>query len=150
MITGVGRSGSRWFYGKIPGSNVTGFRIDGIEDVTRNINNVLRGMKGRSHAGLLAAANYVLNDADQTSPRVPALTGALRSSRFAEPQTSMDGDPFVILGYKANYAAAVHEMMSSPSGMPINWTRPGSGPKFLQASLFRNAGNIPAIVGRHI
>ncbi len=62
--------------------------------------------------------------------------------------------PFVIFGFGAYYALYVHEMMgrsgmsgralshmknkaiSSQSG--INWTRRGSGPKFLENSVDRN------------
>lgn len=127
------------------------WRLDGVENVTANINTVLRKMKLSGHRGLLSAANYVLTDADiGQSPLVPARTGYLRSSRFAEPLTTTSGDPLVILGYKANYAAAVHEMLTAPSGKPIDWSRPGSGPKFLQASLTRNAEKIALIVAKHV
>lgn len=150
MIRGIGRSGGGWAFGNVPGGG-KGFRLDGVEQVTGNINKVLQGMKLRGHRGLLSAANYVLTDADVGhSPLVPALTGNLRSSRFAEPLTTPEGQPFVVLGYKANYAAAVHEMLTSPSGKPINWSRPGSGPKFLEASLRRNESKIAIIVAKHV
>lgn len=151
MPYGVGRSGGAWYYGPVPGTGgMVGFRLEGIENVTANINKVLMGMQGRGHQGLRSAAEYVLSDADRTPPKVPHDTGNLRSSRFTEPFTSPDGDPFVVLGYHANYAAAVHEMLQSPSGLPINWQRPGSGPKFLEASLKRNSDKIVAIVAKHI
>ena len=70
-------------------------------------------------------------------------------SRFVEPFKTPTGDPFVLLGYWANYAAAVHEMMQSVTGKPINWSRPGSGPKFLEASLKRNSTRILMIVRRY-
>jgi hypothetical protein len=149
---GVGRSGGKWaFQGRSgPGAGMV-WRLHGIELVTANVNAVLKKMKLSGHAGLVSAANYVLTDADRgQSPKIPALTGTLRASRFAEPLTTAKGDPFVLLGYSANYAAAVHEMMISPSGKPIDWTRPGSGPKFLQSSLTRNASKITAIVAKHI
>jgi hypothetical protein len=149
-IRGIGRSGGGWSYGRGPGGGMV-WRLEGVELVTANINAVLQKMKLSGHRGLLSAANYVLTDADVgQSPLVPALTGNLRSSRFAEPFTTAKGEPFVVLGYTANYAAAVHEMLTSPSGKPIDWSRPGSGPKFLQASLTRNADKIAVIVAKHV
>lgn len=145
--TGIGRtSGSRWWHGQTAGG-FAGFRIDGIETVMGNINMELEKMKLKSHLGLVAAANFVLTDADIGSyPLVPQDTGNLRSSRFVEPLTAPGGDPFVLYGYRANYAAAVHEMMYSVSGRPINWTRPGSGPKFFEASIKRNSNAVIRIV----
>ena len=128
-----------------------GFRIDGIENVMANINEELQKMKLKSHLGLHAAARYVLTDADiGTPPLVPQDTGNLRSSTFAEPFTSENGEPFVLFGYKAGYAAAVHEMMYSISGRPINWQRPGSGPKFFEASIKRNTRQVLYIVADYV
>jgi hypothetical protein len=147
-IRGIGRSGGGWTYGKGPAGGMV-WRLDGVEKVSANINAQLKKMKISGHRGLLSAANYVLTDADiGQSPLVPALTGNLRSSRFAEPLPSEQ--PTVIFGYSANYAAAVHEMLISPSGKPIDWSRPGSGPKFLEASLTRNADKIALIVAKHV
>ena len=47
------------------------------------------------------------------------------------------------------YAAFVHEMTSPPYG-DVEWTRPGSGPKFLEASLKRNASKASKIMAAHI
>ena len=152
-ITGVGRNGVGW--------SVTGgtakqgggltrqnWRLEGIENVTANINAALMEIQSRSAAGLILAAKMVLDDADSgTSPLVPEDIGNLRSSRFQNAHKKpTNGDPYVTLGYHANYAAAVHEMMESPSGKPINWSRPGSGPKFLEYSLKRNEKKILEIV----
>ncbi len=147
LRTGIGKtSGHRWWYGRSPGG-FYGYRIEGIEEVLFNLNAELQKLKIRGHAGLLTAANYVLTDADiGRPPLVPHLTGNLRSSRFAQPFTDAKGDPFVIFGYRANYAAAVHEMMQAPSGKPINWSRPGSGPKFFEASIKRNSLRVLYII----
>jgi len=152
------------------------WRIDGIEEVTANINKALGKMQIAGAAGLIRAANYVLNDCDRTPPLVPIDRGILRASRFIGPKqlgvrstekkirgimsgTAHGGiaassgtatDPYVEFGYATNYAAAVHEMLSSVSGTPITWKRPGSGPKWLEASLKRNAEIVVSIVGSSI
>lgn len=141
---GVGRSGVGWTRQQFSEKGMKTWRLQGIEDVTRNINAAFMNMKNKSAVALLEAAKLVLNDADSgTPPLVPHDTGLLRQSRFEHPlRKPVSQDPYVIFGYEKNYAAAVHEMMESPSGKPINWTRPGSGPKFLEASLNRNQNTI--------
>lgn len=52
--------------------------------------------------------------------------------------------PAVVFGFSANYAVFVHEMVEG--GKPINWNRPGSGPKFFQAALTRESGEILSIL----
>ena len=152
-ITGVGRSGIAWQ--RTGGSLKQGggltkqhWRLQGVENVTRNINAALMEIQNRSAAGLVSAARVVLKDADSgTSPLVPVDLENLRPNTFINAHKKpTNGDPFVRLGYNSNYAAAVHEMMESPSGKPINWSRPGSGPKFLEKSLKRNSKKILEIV----
>lgn len=45
--------------------------------------------------------------------------------------------PFVVMGFGAYYARYVHEMGIDPP-KEINWSRPGSGPKFFENSIDRN------------
>lgn len=153
-------------------AEIVGWRITGINEVTRNINEALQRIKVKSGRGLVLAANHVLNDANRTPPKVPVDKGILRASRFigqtqfnaAAEVESMGakykatgsgessggkGDVYVMFGYAASYAAAVHEMTESPSGLPINWKRPGSGPKFLQAALARNTTVILNIIAQN-
>lgn len=51
-------------------------------------------------------------------------------------------DPAMAIGFTANYAGYVHEMMGSKKGNKINWKRPNSGPKFFEAALRRNEKKI--------
>lgn len=144
---GVGRSGAAYTARQTGGKGMVSWRIDGIENVVANINRELMEIKARSEIGMVAAASFVLNDTDKTPPLIPIDQGDLRSSRFIKPlKKPGSGDPYVELGFGTKYAAAVHEMMQSPSGKPIKWKRPGSGPKFLQASLTRNATRIVEII----
>lgn len=147
--TGVGRAGAKW---AVTGSGVGKvWKIEGIENVMRNVNSHLMRMKFKSAAGMVSAANYILVDADsRTPPLVPEDTGNLRDSRFTTPlRKPVTKDPYVVFGYEANYAAAVHEMLKSPTGKPINWNRPGSGPRWFEASIKRNTPKVIAIVGEH-
>jgi hypothetical protein len=56
--------------------------------------------------------------------------------------------PFLIMGYSANYAMYVHEMVGTVSGKDIHWNRPGSGPKWFEYAIRKHlqAGNIKRIV----
>lgn len=55
----------------------------------------------------------------------------------------------VIFGYSARYAPIVHELgVTVRSGETINWTVPGSGPKFFQAAINREANKMLATIGR--
>ena len=140
--SGVGRSGVGWT------KRGLNWRLDNVEAVTRNINLALMEMKNKSAVGMIRAADFILTDADsRTSPLVPeGKTGNLRASRFQKAFKKANGDPAVRFGYTANYAAAVHEMMDSVAGKPINWNRLGSGPKFLEASIKRNTQEVLTII----
>ena len=150
--TGVGRAGYKWTMKQDMRSGMKTWRIEGIENVTAQINARLQNMKTTSGAGLIAAGAEVIRDADRTPPVVPVDTNTLRQSQFVDNPANkkpVTGDPYVNLGYRTNYAAAVHEMLKSPSGKPINWKRPGSGPRFLEASLKRNVDKIFKIIASH-
>jgi hypothetical protein len=69
----------------------------------------------------------------------------LRASWFVTPYETprVKG---VIIGFSANYALFVHEMLQSQTGNSINWNRAGSGPKFLEAAIKRNAVMILGII----
>lgn len=143
--SGIGRSGVAW---TSSGNKRGTWRLSGVENVTRRLNEEFMKMKIKGGAGLVLAAAHVLADAEKTPPLVPVDFGNLRNSTFVNPP-KIDKKTqlvYVQLGYGTNYAAAVHEMMQSPSGKPINWSRPGSGPKFFEASLKRNSRRIIEIV----
>jgi hypothetical protein len=160
MAKGKPFKGVKW---KSPSGTVTDWHLRGIEEVTTRINEEYQKISIDGGKALILAARMVLNDADITPPLVPILTGNLRASQFigrrqymaqisensnvgASVDKTAEGFIYVEFGYGANYAAAVHEMMQAPSGKPINWTRPGSGPKFFEASLKRNEPKIKFIL----
>jgi hypothetical protein len=107
--------------------------------------------------GLLQGAVLIQDDMDKTPPLMPIDTGALHAGFKIRPKESGVG-----IGVEAGwydtivektdpktgktrtvdqYAAYVHEMTSPPYG-PINWSKLGSGPKFLEASFKRNSSKI--------
>lgn len=106
-------------------------QLTGVQEVLLNLGKELRKITRKSEVGLLAAAEIVRKDMDVTPPLIPVDTGALRASWYAYLGTSA-GRPNVTMGFSATYALMVHER---------GWTggkRPGSGPKFFEASLRRN------------
>jgi hypothetical protein len=121
--------------------------IRGLERVVANLNREIKEIEGRSLKGLLLAVAMVRQSMENTPPLIPISPGGgnLRASWFATP-TSMPAGPAVICGFSANYAVYVHEMLASATGNPINWSRPGSGPKFFQSALRRNTDKILQII----
>ena len=103
------------------------------------------------------AVAYLNYDMYKTPPVIPKDTGALRESWFSLPVKEVSGSNFKI-GVKAgfggtkkkgkyvDYAIYVHEMTDEAYGKKINWTEPGSGPKFLEKGLNRNSEKMMAIV----
>jgi hypothetical protein len=105
--------------------------LRGIDNVVRNINLEIKKMEVKSLAGMLIGAAIIRRDMDMTPPLIPIDTGNLRASWFTTSGYKA-GRPFVQMGFTASYALFVHEM---------EWKqgkRPGSGPKFFEASVERN------------
>lgn len=76
----------------------------------------------------IAAAVYqkALQIDAEAEPLVPVKTGRLKGSHYVAPPKNLD-DPESEVGFGTDYALAVHEMMGD-----VNWTREGSGPKYLE------------------
>lgn len=129
------------------------FQIKGFDTVIRNLNKEIKGIKGRSMKGLIESAVIIRRDMDKTPPKIPVDTGNLRASWFTFPVRALGGVG-LIMGFSANYALVVHERVEgAPWGDgtvgKIDWNRSGSGPKFLQASLFRNAPLVLATIQKN-
>ena len=112
-------------------------RLKGLDKVLANLNKEILKIKGRTMKGLIEAARLLREDMERTPPLIPVgKTGNLRASWIANP-FYMGNNPLVKIGFTAGYAWFVHEMVDKGSKR-INWSRPGSGPKFLEAALKRN------------
>lgn len=119
-------------------------KITGVDRVIHNLNREIKKIEGANLRGLIRAAALVREDMDKTQPLIPVDTGNLRASWTVRP--IKQGEVAAVeCGFTANYALFVHEMMGT-RGQTINWSRPGSGPKFFQAALFRNRDRILEII----
>jgi hypothetical protein len=125
----------------IPSSVNPNTRIKGFDIVMSNLNKEIRTIENRTMAGLIKAASYIRRDMDRTPPLIPVKTGNMRSSWQVTPLSGGFG-PALVMGFNANYALWVHEMLDSD----INWTRKNSGPKFFEYSIKRNKDKVLQII----
>ena len=136
-------------------------KIEGIDKLKEKL--IQNAPKARQavKATLYQFANEVMTE---SLNRVPVLTGALMGTgKVQEPEE--DGSSVSIkLGYgdeSVGYAIYVHEALEgahppSPdwswtkkvaAGGQIDWTRPGSGPKFLEGPLHEKQDKLPGMIG---
>lgn len=116
-------------------------RVTGVDKVLRNLNREIKQIEGLTMKGLIQSAVLIRRDMEQTSPKIPVDTGNLRASWFTDPHYQGQ-NPVVRLGFSANYAWFVHEMVGA------NFQRPGAGAKFLEAALKRNKDTILKTIAR--
>ena len=100
----------------------------------------------------VAAALYQRGEKIMSASKkiVPVLTGALMNTgQVTQPSEDGSGVIEVTAGYgdeSVGYAVYVHEELDAPSGGPIHYTRPGSGPKYLERPAMAQAGELPGDV----
>ncbi len=111
-------------------------QLKGMEAVMTNLNAAILKIEAGSMKGLIESAIIIRRDMEKTPPLIPVDTGNLRASWFTSP-IKVTGMPGLLIGFNANYAIFVHEMVGD-EGKQINWNRPGSGPKFFEQALTRN------------
>lgn len=128
--------------------------ILGFDEVLRNLSREIQNIQGRSAEGLVRAAEWLRFDMDHVSPKIPVDTNNLRGSWFTE--TFHQGkDLGVVLGFTANYALWVHEMVDADftsvrtrRGKEYK-PREGAGAKFMEAALNRNHDKILEIIHQY-
>lgn len=116
-------------------------RIRGVRSTIRGLNREIGKIKGRTSEGLLAAALFVEGESNEN---VPQKKGVLINSSFTS-VGAIGGKPTARAGYTAKYAPHVHEMPESN-----NFTKPGTGPKFLQNAVVQNPSEILNIIRRRV
>lgn len=147
--------------------------LKGFAQVMKTLNKEIKAIEGRTLDGLIQAGIIVIRSMEETPPRVPVDFGNLRASRFLVTKLGAEEghnpefigenasrlqsehsatvsrgvsaakrvkDPVAIIGFSANYADAVHEAVDK------NFRRPGSGAKFLEAAIKRNARAIINVI----
>ena len=101
-----------------------------------------------ANQGMMEGLVLLDEDIKTTPPTVPRDTNVLRSSWEAENIEKKGWEFCIEAGFSATdekghpYAVYVHEMTDEAYGKKIKWKTPGSGPKFLEYGLKRNADNI--------
>jgi hypothetical protein len=114
-------------------------RVRGGAALMRNLNIQIKAVENRSMRGLFAAGLLVKNRAVKLTPWD---TGNLAGSAYVQPASSSQG-PAVEVGYTAAYAPFVHEMPSS-----FNFTKAGTGPKFLEKAIRKSQKEIIMLIQR--
>ena len=148
--------------------------ITGFEQLKANMRNELNNMAYASAEGMVKAAEMIKQSMDTQSPTIPKKTGdlsrswfivstlgihagkspafigpdaALKSARHAGAltlaNTEVHSSPGVNVefGFSVPYAIWVHEM---PEG--TDWSRQGSGPKFLEKAIKANKDKIITVI----
>lgn len=130
---------------------ITKAGIQGFDNVIKNLNAEILKMTEGSRVGLITAVKFIQRDIEQTEPLTPVDLGNMRDSwqyhRIHEKVggKTMYGVQFGYYGEWGSYALWVHEMLGA-----ANWSRPGSGPKWLEKSLVRNQDVILQIIASEI
>ena len=123
-------------------ADVNGSSIQGFGDVMANLNREINAIVGRTMGGLIDAAIIIRRATENEEPKVPVDTGNLRHSWFTS--SFYDGrNPGLFLGFSANYALWVHEMVGadftsarrSRKTGKIYLPRQGAGAKFLETKI---------------
>lgn len=109
--------------------------IKGFDEVIKNLSDEIKAMEERSMEGLIDAAIIIRRAMDLEEPKIPVDTNNLRGSYFTE-TVKENGKPGLILGFTANYALWVHEMVDA------KFKRKGSGAKFMESALNRHHDDV--------
>lgn len=117
--------------------------LKGLSDLVDLLNKGKQDARKNVAKVMYQFAEEVMTDSKQI---VPVLTGALLNTGKVLPPVEDSTSITVEFGYgdeSVDYALYVHEELQSPKGNPINYTRPGSGPKYLQNPFDQKADQLP-------
>lgn len=98
-----------------------------------------------AESGMLRAGAVVIKDTIMEEPRAPHKTGHLWRSQLILAPERKPGEIFLFLGFNVPYAAPLHE-----SPVELDWTMEGSGTKFLESKLLRNAKKYLGIIANKL
>ncbi len=125
-------------------------KLEGLDEVMKNLNVEINEVEGRTTAGLFAAGLVVQAESQR---RVPVEYGVLRASAYT--RLSIEDPNSVEVGYTASYALSVHENMEQtlkgqprPSGIGVYWG-PHGQPKFLESAARDKTEEVLEIVAQY-
>jgi len=123
-------------------------QVTGVDQVIANLGIISEKANQAGRVATVRAMDAIMGVSQQRCPR--GVTGYLERSHFVDEYD--EGELYsVIAGYSAEYAIYVHEMLDPTElGNPVHWTKPGSGPKFLEDPFNESSGNIPSYVANAI
>lgn len=113
-------------------------KVKGLDSVLRNLNKEVKKIKRRTRAGMQEVGVFIKGEAMEITPQDK---GVLLGSAFYSTDEGAGKGPRVRIGYTAHYAPYVHEMPADS-----NWTKPGTGNKFLQKALNNNQHEVLDII----
>lgn len=130
-------------------------RMIGVTQLQEALKSKESILKRTTMAGLIKVAMHIKQSMEEVPPLMPEDTGLMRTRFQIRPIPGVDKTPDkVLLGWPNTgadeYAPYVHEMTQPPYEHPINWSRPGSGPKFFEAAVKRTIPLIPSIVANDL
>jgi len=109
----------------------------GLEEITKNLNAEIKKIQGRTFKGMRKVGLFIQGEAQEITP---VEFSPLINSAFTG--TEQLGARFVTrVGYTIKYAPFVHEMPESNK-----FTKPGTGPKFLEKAVRNNQNQILNII----
>src|ERR1035441_109186 len=117
--------------------------VTGLKQLTDKLLSNMPKARQAVKAELYQFSEEVMKDSLEV---VPWLTGTLAGTGKVQSPVEDGNVITVTMGYgdeAVGYALYVHEEMNSPKGNPINWTRPNSGPKFLENPLKAKQDQLP-------
>lgn len=109
----------------------------GLNKVIANLNKEIKKIEGDTFIGVRKAALFIEGESNEV---VPQKLGVLINSSFSQAERQAKKSVGRV-GYTAFYAPFVHEMPAT-----FNYTKPDTGPKFLQKSISENHGTILKII----
>ena len=112
--------------------------VKGLDTVLRNLNREIQGIEGRTRKGFQKVGAVIKADSMEDTP---VEFGVLDNSAFADTDNGLGKGPRVRVGYTAKYAPFVHEMPTSN-----NFTKVGTGPKFLEKAVKKNIALILKVI----
>lgn len=134
------------------------FKLTGVAEMARRVQAISSKLPYSVGAAIYHEANIEMTEAKRRCPRSPG-GGTLRASGHVQDPEYLGTNISVTLGFggaASDYAVAVHEHLSEHSPPSwrgkedLDWTIPGTGPKFLEGPLKESKPFMAARIAKRI